>query len=214
MGFAAITRYCRNGRLHSPVARTEHARRLWHRRLSVGWLLAKPWWRQKIMSEAMAVFLVYCFDHLDAHRIEARIEPGNIASMRLAKRLGFEREGLMRDCVFVGHQPRSQYLWALLCPNWHRRNSDHPGPGGHPRPTDARPAHFASNRPPIMAISRGPDCPTRRRFAAYLTIVTGLSLAVLARMRCGSGRSASTRAARRLPIRVLAMRRSTNSRVT
>jgi ribosomal-protein-alanine N-acetyltransferase len=98
-----------------------HDRRLQHRRLSVGWLLAKPWWRQKIMSEAMAVFLVYCFDHLDAHRIEARIEPGNIASMRLAKRLGFEREGLMRDRVFVGDQPRSQYLWALLCPNWRRR---------------------------------------------------------------------------------------------
>ncbi len=98
-----------------------HDRRPWQRRLSVGWLLAKPWWRQRIMSEAMMAFLAHCFDNLDTHRVEARIEPGNIASMKLARRLGFAREGLMRDCLFVGDRPRSQYLYALLCPDWHRR---------------------------------------------------------------------------------------------
>jgi ribosomal-protein-alanine N-acetyltransferase len=96
-------------------------RRSWQRRLSVGWILAKPWRQQGIMREAVSALLTQCFDHLDTHRVEARIEPGNIASIRLAKRLGFECEGLMRDCLFVGGEPHSQYLYALLQHAWYRR---------------------------------------------------------------------------------------------
>ncbi len=100
-----------------------HDRRPHHHRLSVGWLLAKPWWRQGIMREAMPALLDHCFDRLDAHRIEAKIEPRNIASIRLAGRLGFAREGLMRDWVFVGGQPRSLQLYALLRPAWAHRDA-------------------------------------------------------------------------------------------
>jgi ribosomal-protein-alanine N-acetyltransferase len=98
-----------------------HERRPRLRRLSVGWLLAKPWWRRRIMREAVPAFLAYCFDRLESHRIEARIEPGNVASIQLAKRLGFQCEGLMRDCLFIGGQPHSQYLYALLQPVWCRQ---------------------------------------------------------------------------------------------
>jgi len=36
----------------------------------------------------------------------------------LAERLGFRREGLMRDCLFVDGKPRTAFLYALLRPDW------------------------------------------------------------------------------------------------
>jgi len=91
-----------------------HARHPGNRRLAVGWIVAKLWWRQGIMREAMPALLAHCFDCLATHRIEARIEPENIPSARLAERLGFVREGLMRDWMFVDGSPRSVDLYALL----------------------------------------------------------------------------------------------------
>lgn len=70
------------------------------------------------MREAMPAFLDHCFDHLRTHRIEARIEPDNRSSQRLAEGLGFAREGLMADWMFVADQPRSVTLYALLRPHW------------------------------------------------------------------------------------------------
>ena len=95
-----------------------HDRRPWTRRLAVGWILARPWWRQGLMREAVPALLRHCFNSLDAHRIEARIEPNNIASIRLAERIGFLREGLMREWMFVGGEPRSLCLYALLRTDW------------------------------------------------------------------------------------------------
>ena len=94
-----------------------HQRVPMHRRLGVGWILARPWWRQGLAQEAMRALLDHCFTALDAHRIEAQIEPDNAASLRLADRLGFRREGLMRDCLFVDGRPRTAFLCALLRPD-------------------------------------------------------------------------------------------------
>jgi ribosomal-protein-alanine N-acetyltransferase len=94
-----------------------HDRRPQFRRLAVGWMLIRSWRRQGIMREAMSVLLNHCFDGLDAHRIEARIEPENAPSVRLAQWLGFQREGLMRDWMFVAGEPRSPDMYALLRPD-------------------------------------------------------------------------------------------------
>jgi ribosomal-protein-alanine N-acetyltransferase len=95
-----------------------HARRPWHQRLAVGWIVAPSWRQQGIMREAITALLDHCFDSMDTHRIEAPIEPANSRSVRLAERLGFRCEGLMRDWLFVGGEPRSLSLYALLRPGW------------------------------------------------------------------------------------------------
>jgi len=94
-----------------------HARVPANRRLAVGWIVAPLWRRQGIMREAVSALLDHCFTSLDTHRIEARIEPGNHASIGLAEALGFVQEGLMRDWLFVGGEPRSMLLYALLRPS-------------------------------------------------------------------------------------------------
>jgi [ribosomal protein S5]-alanine N-acetyltransferase len=95
-----------------------HEHRPVHRRLAVGWILVRSWQRQGIMREAVPAMLNHCFDRLNVHRIEARIEAENAPSVALADWLGFQREGLMRDWMFVAGQPRSPHLHALLRPDW------------------------------------------------------------------------------------------------
>jgi [ribosomal protein S5]-alanine N-acetyltransferase len=97
-----------------------HQRMPQHRRLGVGWILAHPWWGQGLAQEAMRALLDHCFAALDAHRIEAHIEPDNAPSLSLAERLEFRREGMMRDCLFVDGQPRTAFLYALLRTDWER----------------------------------------------------------------------------------------------
>ncbi len=91
-----------------------HARQPWARRLAVGWILVPAAQGRGVMAEAMGALVGHCFEALDTHRIEAEIEPDNHRSARLAERLGFQREGLLRDRLYVGGQYKSAAMWSLL----------------------------------------------------------------------------------------------------
>lgn len=95
-----------------------HARQSWNRRLAVGWILSPRFEGRGYMTEAMHALLRHCFDGLGTHRVEAEIEPDNVRSVRLAERLGFRREGLLRDRLCVADEPRSIWMYALLQPEW------------------------------------------------------------------------------------------------
>lgn len=93
-----------------------------HRRLAVGYILARRLWGRGLMAEAMTALLDHCVDTLDAHRVEALIEPENLPSQRLAERLGFRCEsGPLRDRFIVGGEFRSVRMWALFAPEWRAR---------------------------------------------------------------------------------------------
>jgi [ribosomal protein S5]-alanine N-acetyltransferase len=95
-----------------------HARQVWNRRLAVGWIQTPRFEGQGYMTEAMQALLRHCFDGLHTHRVEAEIEPDNLRSQRLAERLGFRREALLRDRLCVAGEPRSIWMYALLQPEW------------------------------------------------------------------------------------------------
>lgn len=95
-----------------------HARQPWNRRLSVGWILSPRFEGHGYMAEAMRALLRHCFDALQTHRVEAEIEPDNVRSTHLAERLGFRREGLLRDRLYGAGEPWSIWMYALLQPEW------------------------------------------------------------------------------------------------
>ena len=70
------------------------------------------------MQEAVGAVLTHCFTTLGIHRVEAEIEPGNVRSARLAERLGFQREGLLRERLFVANEPRTVQMYSLLRSEW------------------------------------------------------------------------------------------------
>jgi len=50
-----------------------------------------------LMTEGVARVLELAFREVALHRIEARIDPRNVRSIRLVERLGFAKEGVLRE---------------------------------------------------------------------------------------------------------------------
>ncbi|MCF7223371.1 GNAT family N-acetyltransferase [Marilutibacter chinensis] len=94
-----------------------------------GYALERASWGQGFAREAAALALGHAFDGLDLRRIEADIDPRNLASCRLAERLGFVREGLLRERWQVNGEISDTALYGLLARDWnaagprHRRRS-------------------------------------------------------------------------------------------
>ncbi|GAA2138891.1 GNAT family N-acetyltransferase [Actinomadura napierensis] len=65
------------------------------------------------MSEGVALAVRYAFDRLGLHRVEADIQPGNAASVRLVERLGFRREGFSPAYIKIDGMWRDHERWAL-----------------------------------------------------------------------------------------------------
>ena len=90
---------------------------LWRRSsrsCSIGYELALDAHGQGYMTEALRAAIGWGFEHMDLHRIEARIHPDNLPSMQLAKRLGFEVEGLLRDVAYWSGQHHDLHVLSLL----------------------------------------------------------------------------------------------------
>jgi len=71
-----------------------------------------------ICTEAAANLVDLGFRELGMHRITLRIAVGNRASERVAEKLGFTHEGLLRDEVRVGAGWLDHTVWGLLESEW------------------------------------------------------------------------------------------------
>jgi ribosomal-protein-alanine N-acetyltransferase len=76
---------------------------------------------QGYMTEAMHLVLREAFTRLGLHRLEANIQPGNAASIALAKRCGFELEGFSPRYLKIGGRWRDHERWAIREETWRRR---------------------------------------------------------------------------------------------
>jgi [ribosomal protein S5]-alanine N-acetyltransferase len=68
---------------------------------------------QGYMSEGLGLVLRYAFEQLRLHRLEAQIQPGNHASVRLVQQLGFRNEGYSPDLLFIDGAWRDHERWAI-----------------------------------------------------------------------------------------------------
>jgi len=85
-----------------------------HHRAEIGYDLAPSAWRQGFMTEALTAVLEHGFAQLQLNRIEALVHPKNEASVRLLERLGFQKEGLLRQYFRQGDMYYDHWLLALV----------------------------------------------------------------------------------------------------
>ena len=67
-----------------------------------------------LMTEAVRLAAAHAFEVLGLHRLEANIQPGNLRSIALVKRLGFHLEGFSPRYLRISGEWRDHERWALL----------------------------------------------------------------------------------------------------
>lgn len=70
--------------------------------------------RQGFMREGLGAVVAQAFARLRLHRLEANIQPGNAASLALARACGFQREGYSPRYLKIGGRWRDHERWAIL----------------------------------------------------------------------------------------------------
>jgi RimJ/RimL family protein N-acetyltransferase len=98
-----------------------------HQRAEIGFALRQARWRQGLGTEAVTTALDFAFAGLGLHRIEADVDPRNERSLRLLERLGFRREGHLRERYFMNGERQDAVMMAVLRAEWQARTKD-PGP--------------------------------------------------------------------------------------
>ena len=72
-----------------------------------------------LMREALVAALADAFGpRVALHRVQANARPENVRSLALLERLGFEREGLAREYLFIDGAWRDHVMTALRAPDW------------------------------------------------------------------------------------------------
>lgn len=94
-----------------------------HRRAEIGYALGRTHWGNGYMQETLKAVLVYAFEVLGFHRIEADVDPRNAASIRTLERLGFQREGYLRERWQVNGEIQDAFFYGLLRPDWDAANT-------------------------------------------------------------------------------------------
>ncbi|MBA2651075.1 MAG: GNAT family N-acetyltransferase [Tatlockia sp.] len=71
-----------------------------------------------LMSKALKLILKEIFTALDLHRIEVNIQPGNTASIHLATRNGFLKEGFSPRYLKINNIWQDHFRFALTVEDW------------------------------------------------------------------------------------------------
>jgi [ribosomal protein S5]-alanine N-acetyltransferase len=99
-----------------------------YRSASMGYCLDDAAWGHGYATEGARAVLQWAFDTLDLNRVQAEADTRNVASARVLEKLGFLREGTLReDCVVNGDVSDSG-VYGLLRREWQ------PVPGPHTVP--------------------------------------------------------------------------------
>jgi RimJ/RimL family protein N-acetyltransferase len=87
-------------------------------RAEIGYGLAYAAWGHGYMHEALLALLDFGFAELKLNRVEADIDPRNEPSARSLERLGFRKEGYLRERWIVGAEVSDSALYGLLLSDW------------------------------------------------------------------------------------------------
>ena len=90
-----------------------------HRSASLGYCLTDAAWGHGYATEAAHRLLQWAFDTLDLNRVQAEADTRNVASARVLEKLGFVREGTLREDCVVNGEVSDSWVYGLIRREWH-----------------------------------------------------------------------------------------------
>ncbi|PWI46175.1 GNAT family protein [Streptomyces sp. ICBB 8177] len=88
------------------------------RSASLGYCFGEAAWGQGYATEAARALLGWAFDTLDLNRVQAEADTRNVASARVLEKLGFVREGTLREDCVVNGDVSDSWVYGLLRREW------------------------------------------------------------------------------------------------
>ena len=89
-----------------------------YRSASLGYCFTDASWGHGYATEAARALLRWAFDTLDLNRVQAEADTRNIASARVLEKLGFVREGTLREDCVVDGEVSDSWVFGLLRREW------------------------------------------------------------------------------------------------
>jgi RimJ/RimL family protein N-acetyltransferase len=98
-----------------------------YRSASMGYCLDDVAWGHGYATEAARALLQWAFDTLDLNRVQAETDTRNTASARVLDKLGFVREGTLREDCIVNGEVSDSWVYGLLRREWRPWSGADPG---------------------------------------------------------------------------------------
>jgi RimJ/RimL family protein N-acetyltransferase len=84
----------------------------------ISWVFDPAAGGRGLATEAARAVLDLAFGHYGMHRVRVRMDARNAASARLCERLGFRREGLLRQDWLIKEEWTDTLVYGMLAPEW------------------------------------------------------------------------------------------------
>jgi aminoglycoside 6'-N-acetyltransferase len=105
------------------------------RQAEIGFTLRPEFQGHGYATEAARALLGYLFEGRVKHRVFARCDPRNTASVAVLERLGMRREGHLRESTWAKGEWTDDLVYAILDREWQERNgAAQPGSPGSAAP--------------------------------------------------------------------------------
>jgi ribosomal-protein-serine acetyltransferase len=100
-----------------------------NRSCSVGYWVASCHQGRGIMTRCVSALLDYLFTELHLHRVVIQCGTGNRKSCAIPQRLGFRRDGVLREAEWVGFRWVDLMVWSMLDSEWRKPPVEPQSPG-------------------------------------------------------------------------------------
>ncbi|NNN00984.1 MAG: GNAT family N-acetyltransferase [Acidimicrobiaceae bacterium] len=88
------------------------------RSASMGYCFEAAAWGHGFATEAARALLQWAFDTLEINRVQAEVDTRNTPSARVLEKLGFVREGTLREDCVVNGEVSDSWVYGLIRREW------------------------------------------------------------------------------------------------
>ena len=89
-----------------------------HRSCEIGYWLSREMERQGIVTKACACLIGHLFRKKDLNRVEIKVASENLRSQKVPLRLGFKKEGTLREALLLYGKYHDLELFSFLKKEW------------------------------------------------------------------------------------------------